>query len=250
MIVSRYSSPSSQLSRPWARRPLSPAPGAGLLRVLTGVATGEEVPSDGASPVVAPAEGASSPAPAPGAGPAGDDGTSATAIACAGATAMGAGRWDWSSVRYSPAAPPGPLAFGPTATATPAATRAAGATGSARPSPTAVSMPKGTSVGIARVLPGLQAPEHDQAERDASERAARRPPAPETVPPVKTTKRSAQDRRLPSRSQLSRRGSCAGPARGRRRARPRSAARARAAPRAGSRPCARCSPPSACRRGR
>ena len=80
--------------------------------------------------------------------------------------------------------------------------------------------------------------------------AARRPPAPETVPPMKTTKRSAKDRRSVNKSQLSRRAWCAGRARGRRRGRRRSAARARAGRRAGSRPCARCSPPSACRRGR
>ena len=54
----------------------------------------------------------------------------------------------------------------------------------------------------------------------------------------------------PSRSRRSRRASCAGRARGRPRGRRRSAARARGGRRAGSRPCARCSPPSACRRGR
>ncbi len=93
-------------------------------------------------------------------------------------------------------------------------------------------------------------PRARSGQAQPSERAARRPPAPGTVLPLKTTKRSAQDRRLPNKSQLSRRGWCAGRARGRRRGPPRSAARAPAAPRAGSPPFAKCSPPSACRRGR
>ena len=54
----------------------------------------------------------------------------------------------------------------------------------------------------------------------------------------------------PSRSRRPRRASCAGRGRGRPRGRPRSAARAPAGRRAGSPPCGRCSPPSACRRGR
>jgi hypothetical protein len=98
--------------------------------------------------------------------------------------------------------------------------------------------------------PTAASPRAQTEQWPRSEQAARRRQAPETFPPMRTTKRYAQDRRLLNRSQLSRRGWCAGRARGRRRGPRRSAARGRAGRRAGSRPCARCSPPSACRRGR
>ena len=103
---------------------------------------------------------------------------------------------------------------------------------SASRSPTAASSPPTASSGL--VHPG------DHVLRSRSSPRASRCAAPA----------GARAAGALSRSRRSRRASCAGPARGRPGARRRSAAAGRAGRRGASRPCGRCSPPSACRRGR